>query len=183
MSDLDNVSSMSLAISVAIFILLITFALFQSRDLISSFVSFRLILWIGLPVITFLFVSIVNLISQFISCGSIQAGKAFLGGLPSVGTLLAGLGIASWSYARLPVASVFAPFYAGDTLDIVTQKTKNTNASLNRNHSGKRCCTPQITLEQIESQYPILQGYSYGFYVLFSILFGFVFGNSIATVC
>jgi hypothetical protein len=83
------------------------------------------------------------------------------------------------------VASVFAPLFVGETLDIVQNNNANSlpNGPNGKNRTTKRCCVPRISLEYVERNFPMVAGLNYGFYILFSILFGFVFGNSLATIC
>lgn len=173
-----NVDSMVLGGPVALLFLMITIGLFQLRNTITFF---TILLWIGLPVLSFIIVFIVNIISQKISCNTIQAGKALLGGIPVLISTVIGLAISSISYCRIPIASVFTPLFIGNTVDIV--KNGGNSSVNNIKNSSKKCCTPSITLEQVEMRYPVIAGLDYGFYVMFSILFGFVFGNSIATIC
>jgi hypothetical protein len=152
---------------------------------------FPIILWVGLPITAFFVVFFVNLASQQASCRRVNVGQALWGGVPSVVTMLIGLAIASVSYCRIPVASVFAPLIAGEELDIV-QNNGVTNARnrmrtseerIRPGGTAKRCCTPRVSLEYVESVFPDVAGCDYGFYVMFAILFGFVFGNSAATIC
>jgi hypothetical protein len=105
-----------------------------------------------------------------------------LGSLPSLGTILAGLGIASISYCRIPVASVFAPMIIGQQVDITKNKS-NTNINSLKNSNSKECCTPKLTLESVESKFPIISGFSYGFYVLFASLFGMIIGSGFSAIC
>lgn len=173
-----NFEFITLGGPIAFLLLILTISLFQLKDNIPYF---TLILWFGIPLVMYVVVFVVNIINQQISCNTINAGKALLGGIPSLVTMWIGLGIASISYCRIPVASVFTPLFVGQTVDIVAnQGNSNINSLKN---SNKRCCSPQMTLEMVESKYPIIAGFNYGFYLMFSILFGFVFGNGIATIC
>jgi hypothetical protein len=175
----SSMNSMLLAGPVAIFFLMMTVWFFKYRDSLPNFFT---VLWIALPLFAFVFVSCANLISQRVSCNRVDAGKAFLGGLPVIGTVLVGLGIASVTNCRIPVASVFAPLFVGETLDIVKDSMANSLPN-GKNRTTKRCCVPRISLEYVERNFPMVAGLNYGFYVLFSVLFGFVFGNSLATIC
>lgn len=174
------VSSLATAFPVAILFLLITVTLFQFRD---SIQAFKLILWLGFPIITFIVAFGANMISQYISCKTTNAGKALLGGIPSLIAVLIGLGISSISYCRIPITSVFAPLMIGKPVDITKNKLNSGMNSL-KNSNSKECCgVLKLTLDGVESQYPIVAGLSYGFYIMFSILFGMTIGNGIATVC
>lgn len=183
MSNPDTQSSVAdslvTALPVSIFFLLFTLFLFQIRD---SIPAFNLVLWIGFPIVAFFITALANIITQYINCKKIDAGKAMLGSLPSLGTILLGLGIASISYCRIPVASVFAPMIIGQQVDITKNKSNTTINSLKGSNS-KECCTPILTLESVESKFPIISGFSYGFYVLFASLFGMVIGNGFSAIC
>jgi hypothetical protein len=174
-----SVDSLTTAFPVSILFVIFTIALFQYRDSISYF---KVLLWFGFPIFTFLIASVVNIITQYISCRTVNAGKAFLGGLPSLVSMVIGLGIASISYCRIPVASVFAPLIIGQTIDVTKDKT-NTNINSLKNSNSKECCIPKLSLEVIEAKYPIIAGLSYGFYIMFSILFGIVIGTGLSTIC
>ena len=93
-----------------------------------------------------------------------------------------GLGISSISYCRIPVVSLFAPLFMKKTVDITTDKTSNSVNSI-RNSTSKECCSPKLSLQAIEQRYPILEGMSVGFYMMFSILFGMVIGTGVSRIC
>jgi hypothetical protein len=174
-----SIDSLAIAFPVSILFVIISIFIFQYRDSISYF---NIILWLGFPIFTFIITSVVNIITQYVSCKTINAGKAFLGGLPSLISMLIGLGISSISYCRIPIASVFAPLIIGQTID-VTKNKSNININSLKNSNSKECCIPKLSLESIESKYPIILGLSYGFYILFSIMFGMVIGTGISTIC
>ena len=163
------IDSLTLAIPIAIFFLLITLTLFH---LSASFLSnsvFNLVLWLGFPIAAAAVASCVNIIIQITTCNTTNIGRAFMGAIPSIITIIIGLGISSISYCRIPIASVFAPFIIKKHTDV----TKN------------KCCSSALggSLETLESRYPILKGVSYSFYIFFSMLYGTVIGTSIARVC
>jgi hypothetical protein len=171
--------SLTTAFPVAILFFLITLIIFQFKE---SIHPFKYILWIGFPIITLIIVAITNTVSQYISCKTVNFGKALLGSLPSVGAILIGLGISSISYCRIPIASVFAPLIVGQTIDVTQNKNTTTINSL-KNSNSKECCISKLSLETIENNYPLIEGISYGFYILFSALFGVVIGTGISTIC
>jgi amino acid transporter len=174
-----TVDSLIIAIPIAILFFLITLVIFQLKE---SLQYFKYILWIGFPIITLIIVSTVNTIVQYITCKTINMGKAILGGLSSVGTILFGLGISSIAYCRIPVASVFAPLMIGQTVN-VTKNTTNMSINSLKNSNSKECCIPKLSLESIEDKYPLIEGLSYGFYIMFSVLFGMVIGTGLSTIC
>jgi len=183
MSDPDTNSSntdiLTISFPVALFFLLVIVLLFQLKD---SIPMFNLILWGVIPITVLFVVSGVNMIMQYTSCRKINAGKAILGSLASGATVLIGLGISSIAYCRIPIASVVVPLVIKKVVDITKNKSNTTINSL-KNTNSKECCVPKITLEAIESTYPFITGISYGFYTMFSILFGMIVGNGISTIC
>lgn len=174
-----TIDSLSVAFPIAILFLLITIVLFQFRD---GILYFNFVLWLGLPIITLIITTVVNIINQYITCKTTNVGKAILGAIPSLGSVLIALGIASISYCRIPVASVFAPLILGTTVD-VTKNKSNTNINSLKNNSSKECCIPKLTLETIENASSFVAGISYGFYVMFGILFGMVIGTGFSIIC
>jgi hypothetical protein len=178
-----NVSSFAVSLPIGILFLVILVALFQFKQ---SIPSMRLVLWLGIPIIGFIIVFGVNLTTQYSNCRSIDAGKAALGALPTVGTMLIGLLICSFATCRIPVASVFTPLLIGDSVSVTRTKTNNnTNSVTNsvRNSIYKECCTQKLSVYTIEQRFPIIQGISYGFYLMFAAFFGIVIGNGYATIC
>ena len=174
-----NVDSLLTAFPVAILFFLITTVLFQFRD---SFTSFKLMLWLTLPILAFIITSAVNVTSQYVNCKKTNVGKAMLGALPSFGAVIIGMGISTLSFCRIPVTSVFAPLLIGKPVDVTKSKSTTTINSL-KNSNSKECCVPKLTLETIENQYPLIAGISYGFYIMFSILFGMVIGTGLSSIC
>ena len=166
---------------------------------------FNYLLYGGLPILIYLLTSIVNIIAQHLSSKSINASKAFLGGLPSLGTTYLALLISYISYFRIPIASVFAPLFLDTSVNIVAKNksmstsvpltkqlggmitslhqtifNKQTKGNKNKKYIGGACCSPSLTLEDIEYNNPFIKGISYGFYIFFAICFGGVFGTRIA---
>jgi hypothetical protein len=173
-----NVSSFAVSLPIGILFLVILIALFQFKQVIPSF---NLVLWLGIPILGFLIVFGVNLTTQYSNCRKMDAGKAALGALPAVGTMLIGLLVSSFAICRTPVASVFTPLVIGESVDITRTKPASNANSLKMSNS-KECCS-KISLYGVESKFPIIQGISYGFYIMFSTFFGIVIGNGYATIC
>jgi len=178
MSNPDtSVDGLYAAFPSAIFIFVITLALFQ---MMNSHASFKWILWIAMPILGYLIASAMNVATQYSACGSTTVGKAFIGGFPSLIAVIIGLIISSIDVCRIPVASVFAPLFVGKTVDI-TRNESNTTMNAVRNSSS--CCSPKLTLEVIEANSPLVKGISYGFYLIFAMLFGGIVGTGIAVQC
>jgi len=117
-----------------------------------------------LPVVGFVLSISTNFISQFIACGTVDAGKALVGGIPSIGAILMAFFLAYFNNCRIPVASVVAPFYV----------SKDATAT---------CCSPTLLLETVEKQYPAVEIASYSFYLFVAMLFGTVIGSSMSVIC
>lgn len=159
------------AIPAGILIFFITLMLFQ----------YKIALYLGLPIIIFIVISGFNMVSQYSSCNKVDAGNAFLYGLPSIVLTYIALGISAISWCRMPVASVFSPFFAGKTIDVVSNSSMN--SIKNSVSNSKECCTPKRTLESIENTFPIVKGLSYGFYLVFSTMFSIIIGNGFSSAC
>jgi len=139
----------------ALIVLLTTILLFRSFSTINGF---GLILWIGIPLIVYLVGGCLNLLGQYISCQAVDTGRAFLGSLVLLATTLIALVISSIPMLRLPVGSVFAPLF--DT---------------------KMSCN--ASLIPLEEKYPTLKGISYGYYLLWAILFGQIMNANFSAAC
>jgi hypothetical protein len=160
------------ATSVIIVILVVILFRFMSQTN-----YFNVILYLGIPIIVYIFTSLVNIISQYSSCKTIDAGKAFLYGLPSIGLTLLGLLISYISWCRIPVVSVFAPLFVNKN-DIIARNVVKNNSS-----NSKMCCGSQLTLETAETASPSVKGIAYSFYLFFTTLFGIIIGNGFSAVC
>lgn len=170
MSNPDrSVNSYIVSFPVGLLVLAIIIVLFQYKP---STQSFTFILWAGIPMLLFIIVFCVNLIMQYSACETTDAWKAMLGAFPSVFAVLFGLMISSFPICRIPVASVFTPLILGDNVDIISNQPKT------------KCCTEsKVSIHKIESKFPIIEGISYGFYLMFATFFGITIGNSYATMC
>jgi hypothetical protein len=177
-----NVDSFTVSIPVGITFLLLSIALFQLKN---SIYGFNLIFWIGIPILAFIISFAVNLSTQYASCKTINAGKASLGSIPSFISVIIGLIISSFTFCRIPIASVFTPLLMDTSIDIVTNKGNKQKSNTNtlKSLNSKECCIPKITLETVENNFPLVAGLSHGFYLMFSMFFGVVIGNSIANIC
>jgi hypothetical protein len=173
----SNMNSLSIAIPAGIFIFILTIILFEFKNSISNF---SLLLWIGFPIIGFIIASSINFGSQYMTCKHVNSKKAFLGAIPTFIAIIIGLGISSISWCRIPVVSVITPLFIDKAVDI-TNKSNGLNSIKNIN--SKECCLPKLSLERIESNFPIISGFSYGFYLLFSMLFGTIIGTGVSSIC
>ena len=153
----NSMDTLSLAFPVGALLFMIILFLFQYADT----PSFLTVLWITVPLVTYLVSGLVLMGAQASTCGSIQAGKAFLGALPTATAAAAGLGLASLAICRIPIASVMAPLFM----------------------PVKKGCCVTLTLEAAENQLPMIKGMANGFYVFFAVMFGMVWGAGSALVC
>jgi hypothetical protein len=175
----SSADALATAFPVAVLFLLILIFMFQMKDSISYF---KLILWVGMPILAFGIATAANFISQYVYCKTTNAGKALLGALPAPLSIIIAFGLSYISFCRIPIATVFAPLFIGQNVNI-TKNSANTNINSLKNTNSKECCTPKLTLEGVESKYPIVEGFSYGFYTLFAMLFSMTIGNGIANIC
>lgn len=178
MSNPDSsVDGLAAAFPSAIFVFIITLALFQ---VMSSHASFKWVLWIGVPLLGYLASIGMNVASQYSACGDITLGNAALGGVPSLIAVWIGLIIASFDVCRIPIATVFAPVFIGKTVDVSRNES---NIAINAVNQSKSCCTPKLMLSEVEANVPMIKGLAYGFYLIFAMLFGGIIGTGIAVVC
>lgn len=170
-----SVQSISIAFPTALIFCVIVLALFQFQE---SIPSFRVVLWIGLLVFSFVLSAVIFIGAQFIRCEKVQAGKAFSGAVYALITMAISMGISTLSWFRVPVASVFAPMFVKDEVDVTL------SANTTQTPAGAKCCgASSKSLEALEQTYPLLEGISYGFYTFFGMMFGIVIGNGTATTC
>jgi hypothetical protein len=177
------------------FIVIIVIILFNYHK--SSY--FNALLYGGLPLLIYILMFFV----LYISKKKTNVKNALLSAVPTIGTTYLALFISYISYFRLPVASVFAPFFLDSVADIIPHsasdkipdkipdKIQNSLTPLSqythggykkKKQAGGACCSPTYSLNNVEAQFPIIKGISYGFYLFFAICFGGVFGSSMPSV-
>jgi|LakMenEpi03Aug12_release.lakeMendotaPanAssembly.Ray.scaffolds.fasta_scaffold822439_2 hypothetical protein len=173
--DTTQVSSnMGGIMTLGFFIGIIVIILFNYQD--RSF--FNGILYALIPILSYILMSIVIYISKT----GTTMGKAFVAGLPTIGTTYLTLLLCHISYIRLPVASVIAPLFLQANANIISKPVENSQKGGSRRQKGGDYCSPTYSLEGIEAQFPSIKGISYAFYLFFSICFGGVIGlSSIST--
>jgi hypothetical protein len=124
--------------------------------------AYYFILYIGVPIMSFLLSSAIALGGQQLACGSMDPASAFLG---SVWTPIAVWGfliISSFSILRAPIISLFS---IGDT---DCRKPKS---------SGSVC------LSDIEIKTPMYKGLAIGYYVFWGVMFGQTVSSGFSQVC
>lgn len=163
-----SVNSLSIAAPVGFMIFMIVIVLFQFKD---SIPNFTIVLWVSLCIGSYVIAVVVHFITQQITCRKIDSGKAFQGGLATLGAMVVGLGISSVAWFRIPVVSVFAPLLLESPAEVTVSP------------SSTSCCTSTRTLAEVEEQSPVLRGLAYGFYLFFASLFGMVIGTSLSVTC
>ena len=176
---ISSTNVLYIAFPISILFLLGTITLFYLKESISSF---ELVFRLSIPLVAAVITGAANVIIQYTTCNTTNIGKALLGTIPTIIATIVGLGLSSISYCRIPIASVFAPLFIGKTVDI---NTSNISANVKniKNSNTKECCIPKLNLTSLENTYPLIQGLSYGFYIMFSILFGMVIGTGISRIC
>jgi hypothetical protein len=165
------------SIPVALLYWLFLIALFSYKDSMSYF---NIYLWLLFPIFAYLMGAVMNIINQYITCKTIHAGKAFLGAVPLLGSVLISMGIGSISYCRIPPTSAFAPLFYSQSMDVLPNDNNKSNI---KSKVHKYCCPQKSTLEHIEKTFPMIKGISMGFYVLFGVLFGNVIGSGLSSIC
>lgn len=161
---------------VAIFIFVISMFLFQIQD---SIPYFKIVFWIIIIILAVASTATLNVITQYSNCQKTDIGRAFMGALPTLGTVLLALVIASFAACRTPVISVVAPLY--------TNKSNSKNMANNSINASKNSNSKGLNIKQsggnIENQFPVVSGISYGFYIMFGLLFGIVMGSGVSNIC
>lgn len=152
MPDPDNES---LSIPLGFSFLAISMVLFQ-------FGNAETRIWYIIPVLGLICVTIINLITQYTEYGDTNFKNAVLGAIPAVITLFLAIGISSITTCRIPIASIFSPFFSQQKHD-------------------KDCCPKSISLDCTEKKAPVIKGFSYGFYIMFGLWFGIAFGKGYAS--
>lgn len=166
MSDLTSVDTVSYAVPTAICVFFASFMLFQMENV---WPYFRIVLYLALPLMVYLLTSVVTLLVQYSGCGSVRIGDVFLYSIPSAVFTWIALFVSSFSLCRLPMASVIAPLFAPPLPPGGEDKEK--------------CCAPNLSLETIELQSPMVKGFAYGFYLFFTTVFGVLVSSGFASAC
>ena len=185
------------------FVVILVILLFTYQDLI-PFYSFYFFLYGGLPILIYVLMFIV----LYISKPNTDIKNAFLSAVPTVATTYLALFISYISYFRIPIASVFAPLFLDSVADIVPHAPSYIPSVVSphfyptpfynpqsippmrqirgghkkKKQAGGACCNPTYSLHNVEEQYSMIEGISYGFYLFFAICFGGVFGSSMPSV-
>lgn len=162
----SSVDSMTYGIPTAIIVFLFVFMVFQWEF---TMPSFRILLYVGIPVFIYLITAVVTLLAQYSGCSEIRIKDVFLYSVPSAVFSYIALLISYFSFCRIPVASVIAPLF------ISTPPPDPSNPA--------SCCTQRITLEAIERDQPMVKGFAHGFYLFFSTLFGLLISIGFSSIC
>lgn len=164
--SLSSVDSITFAIPTALLVFFVSFMLFQ-WEFIWPF--FRIILYAGVPILVYLLTSIVTLLAQYSGCGTIRSGDVFFYSLPSVVFTWGALFLSYFSWCRIPMASVITPLFL--------------QHDHRQDNNGKACCASNQTLEEVERLAPMIKGFSYGFYLFFSTVFGLLVSIGFSSLC
>ena len=164
--SLSTVDSITFAIPSAILVFFIVFLIFQWEY---QWPFFRMVLYLGIPALVYLVTSIASLLAQYSGCGAVRAGDVFLYSLPNGICSLVAVFLSSFSWCRIPIASVVAPLFL---------RGQGSNST-----SKEECCGPRMTLETVELQAPMVKGFAYGFYLFFATIFGLLVSVGFASLC
>jgi hypothetical protein len=173
-------------VTLAGFIAMIVILIFSICD--KDLIFFDFLLYGGLPMLIYVLMFIV----LYISKPNTDVKNAVLSAVPTVVTTYLALFISYISYFRIPIASVFAPLFLGSVTDIVPHAPSYIPSVIypqvlrgghkKKKQAGGACCNPIYSLHNVEEQFPMIEGISYGFYLFFAICFGGVFGSSMPSV-
>jgi hypothetical protein len=164
--QISSVDSMTYGIPTSIVVFLIVFMIFQWEF---TMPSFRILLYVGIPALIYLITAVVTLLAQYSGCSTIRIKDVFLYSVPSAVFSYIALFISFFSFCRIPVGSVIAPLF------ISTPPPDPSNPA--------SCCAQKITLESVEKNQPMVKGFSHGFYLFFSTLFGLLVSIGFTSVC
>lgn len=179
-----GIQTIAIAFPVALLVLLVVIALYQFKD---SFENFEIVFWAVILIVPYMVAVGAHFLTQYLNCRKIDSGSAFKGGLATVSTILVGMGVSSFSWLRIPVASVFAPLLLPDRRTEVTVLPSAVTSGGGRKRTvggaDGACCAPTRRLEDAEAEYPLLFGISRGFYLFFATMFGIVIGTNVSATC
>jgi hypothetical protein len=164
--QISSVDSMSYGIPTAVIVFLFVFMIFQWEYLMPSF---RMFLYIGVPVMIYFLTALVTLLAQYSGCSTLRIQDVFLYSTPSIIFSYIALLISYFSFCRIPIGSVIAPLF------IQTPPPDPSNPA--------SCCAQRVTLEALEKTQPMVKGFSHGFYLFFSTLFGTLISIGFASIC
>jgi len=165
----------------AIILFVIVLAIFQ---LFSSSSYMNYVIYLVIPIIVYLVAALQNIVFQYTSCGSIDAGKAFLGAVPSIGLTYFSLLLAWMPMMRVIVSSVTAPMIISNLDDLSTRPTYGGGRMRNARRSGGNMGGGvRAVLEDVEKENPMIKGLSYGFYLFFGMLYSGVIGAGLSANC
>jgi hypothetical protein len=164
MSDPDKSSSAgytygtSIVLGLFIGAMIMLLYLFTLRPMIQY-----MLLWVGIPLLSFLLSAGMSLGGQQLACGSIDVASAFLGSVWTPISVWIFLIISSFSIMRAPVISLFS---VGET-----------------NCRKPRSAVESVCLSDIEQKTPTYQGIARAYYVFWGIMFGQVVSSGFSQVC
>jgi hypothetical protein len=164
--QLSSVDSMSYGVPTAIIVFFFIFMIFQWEN---TMPYFRILLYLGIPIIIYLITSVITLLAQYSGCNTIRIKDVFLYSAPSAVFTYIALFVSYFSFCRIPIASVIAPLF------IETPPPDPSNPAT--------CCGPKMTLETIERNQPMVKGFAHGFYLFFATLFGTLISIGFASIC
>lgn len=122
----------------------------------------NVLLYIFIPVMSFLLSGGIALLGQYFACGSIHAVSAFTGSILTPITVGAALILSAFSIFRAPIISLFS----------IASMDCRKPASI-----GSSC------LSDIESKYSIYKGIAIAYYVFWGVMFGQTISSGFSQVC
>ncbi len=145
-----------------------------------------MLVWIIFPICSFALTFGMNVWNQKSNCNNTNIKLAALGALPMTGTIYLSLLVSAIPFCRIPIVSILAPLmYDGGSSDGANSAKNGNNISYIKSRI-KKCCSSEMTLEQIEndsSSGVIIKGLAISFYIIFGVMFGNVFSFSLSAIC
>jgi hypothetical protein len=146
----------------------VVFFMIKYKFLPDRLTTFNALVFLGIPVIGFIFTLLQNFFNQYMITNKINIAKSALGALCVFIGILFTLGISHIPYLRVPIVTIMVPL-----ANIVVDKPTTGEAA------SSTCCTPHTMLETAESKDPTVSGVARGFWVFFGVLMGRAFNDSI----
>jgi hypothetical protein len=155
--------SIAYALLTAVFVFFVSLGVFTQ----SASPTFWVLLYVALPLLIYGVTVLVTVLAQYSACDQVRMGDVATTSVPSAVMAWGALLLSSFSWFRLPIASVVAPLFL------------TPEASAN----GKTCCTSTPSLKEAEDAEPMIRGAAHAFYLFFSTLFGVIISCGFSTMC
>ena len=167
-STTNNAFLYGTTVSFGILIALIVLIIYKNRYTIPSF---DLVLWGVFPLVVYIISACLNLLGQWMSCGTASPGKGFLSAVPTVISTYFFLALAQIAFLRVPVASLFSDYFAQRECAMAPNSHKKPLNPMN------------YTIEELEIRCPTLRGISTAYYLFWGTMFGQIITSGLSSAC